>query len=236
MTAVFDAGRTQLLSPRAEQSVGLEASPARSVLSEISLECLSRREKLPQVNGSSSSNVVHDASQLEVYKQPTSILKPGNNSPQAIRARLKRRKRRRHVRFTVDTKSWDGISNAAGHADLDEILFRFFCIQSKINTVDILEWMERHVPRLQALSDLLLDLCNRLEKLQGKDTTIPCLPRGGGKVLKVHPTDLGSLYKLHKVVSASLATAKGKRKSLLGSSTKSRKLAKIGSIVKVKAV
>ena len=227
MAVVEEPMNAQLLSPTPEQSIGLEASPSRSALSEISLEVVSRREKLSKPKCaldflcSEAANLRDTTSTLHKL---SSILKQGN-SPQAIRARLKRRRTRRKVRFAPETKSWDGICNLSGNSDLDDLLFRFFCMRKKICREDILEWTERDVPRLQRLCDAVLKLCSKLERIQGQDSTIPCLPKGGGKALKVHPTDLPSLHKLHKVIFSALTLAKGKRKLFLSSSNRAKRLA-----------
>lgn len=114
----------------------------------------------------------------------------------------------RRVTFSEGSKSWDGLRRS--EADFDELLFCFLVKGQSIGDGDILQWTgidcERILNMCRLLSDLIARLRNEDPKNVG-DKQLPCLPRGGGRAIKVERTYEPYLLSLLSVLATALQVA-----------------------------
>mmetsp|Transcript_6634 Transcript_6634/g.8676 ORF Transcript_6634/g.8676 Transcript_6634/m.8676 type:complete len:224 (-) Transcript_6634:1456-2127(-) len=87
------------------------------------------------------------------------------------------------VRFTPETKTWDGTRSF--NRDFDELIYNFLERRRAIGDADILKWTCANPKRIAALCVLMADLLKRLEKASTNGESVLCLPKGGGKAMKV---------------------------------------------------
>lgn len=92
---------------------------------------------------------------------------------------------KKKVTFSDGTKTWDGLAKA--ESDFDELLFCFLVKGQSIGDGDILRWTQSDCHRIFNMCLLISGLIARLRKEDPckKGIQIPCLPKGGGRAIKI---------------------------------------------------